>query len=121
MTMMQHRQVRQVRYIGLDVHKVNISVAVAEAEGGAATTYGKIANEPSAIRTLMLRPGGADVELRAGPTGYALHRQLTKMGIECLVAAPSLIPKQPRPASGRGQTAPPRAVEMVDTLRRQLL
>lgn len=95
MTMMQHRQ---VRYIGLDVHKVSISVAIAEAEGGAPTNYGKIANDASAIRTLMRRLGGADVELRvayeAGPTGYALHRQLAKMAIECMVVAPSLIPKQ---------------------------
>lgn len=96
MTMMQHRQ---VRYIGLDVHKVSISVAIAEAEGGTPTHYGKIANDPSAIRTLMTRLAGPDVELRvayeAGPTGYALHRQLTKMGIACVVVAPSLIPKQP--------------------------
>ena len=96
MTMMQHRQ---VRYIGLDVHKVSISVAIAEAEGGSPTHYGKIANDPSAIRTLMTRLGGPDVELQvayeAGPTGYVLHRQLTELGIACLVVAPSLIPKQP--------------------------
>jgi transposase len=51
------------------------------------------------IRQLMTRLGGADVQLRvayeAGPTGYALHRQLTGMGIECLVVAPSLVPKRP--------------------------
>ena len=96
MTMMQHRH---VRYIGLDVHQATISVAIAEQEGGTPSTYGKIANDPSAIRTLMTRLGGADVELRvayeAGPTGYAVHRQLAGMGIECMVVAPSLIPKQP--------------------------
>jgi transposase len=95
MEMMQHRQ---VRYIGLDVHKASIAVAIAE-EGGAPTSYGNIANDPSAIRKLMTRLGGPDVQLRvayeAGPTGYALHRQLTSLGIECMVAAPSLIPKRP--------------------------
>lgn len=95
MTMMRHRQ---VRYIGLDVHKASISVAIAEEEG-APTSYGKIANDPSAIRTLMTRLGGQNVQLRvayeAGPTGYGVHRQLTRSGIECLVVAPSLIPKQP--------------------------
>src|SRR6202521_2615690 len=30
----------------------------------------------------------------AGPTGYALHRQLAKLGIDCIVVAPSLIPKR---------------------------
>jgi transposase len=93
--MMQHRQ---IRYLGLDVHKASIAVAIAD-EGGPPTSYGKIANDPAAVRTLMTRLGGADVEWRvayeAGPTGYALHRQLTKMGIECMVVAPSLIPKSP--------------------------
>ena len=88
MTMMQHRQ---IRYIGLDVHKVSITVAIAEASG-APSSYGSIANDPSAIRKLMTRLGGPEVELRvayeAGPTGYALHRQLAKMAIDCIVVAP---------------------------------
>ncbi len=95
MAMMQHRR---IRYIGLDVHKASISVGIAE-EAGAPTSYGKIANDPSAIRALMTRLGGPDVQLRvayeAGPTGYGVYRQLTSMGIECMVVAPSLIPKQP--------------------------
>jgi transposase len=28
----------------------------------------------------------------AGPTGYALHRQLQALGVECMVVAPSLVP-----------------------------
>ncbi len=94
MEMMQHRQ---VRYIGLDVHRASIAVAIADE--GAPSSYGNIANDPSAIRKLMTRLGGADVELRvayeAGPTGYALHRQLASMRIQCMVVAPSLIPKRP--------------------------
>lgn len=90
---------RQIRHIGLDVHQAKIAVAIAE-DGAAPISYGSIANDPSAIRTLMTRlgDGGRQIELRvayeAGPTGYALHRQLTKLGIECMVVAPSLIPKQ---------------------------
>jgi transposase len=95
MTMMQHRQ---VRYIGLDVHKASIAVAIAE-EAGAPSSYGSIANDPAAIRKLMTRLGGPEVHLRvayeAGPTGYGVHRQLTSIGIECMVVAPSLIPKRP--------------------------
>ena len=94
MTMMQHRE---IRYIGLDVHKATISVAIADE--GAPTSYGRIANDPSAVRTLMTRLGDPKVELHvayeAGPTGYALHRQLAKMRIDCIVVAPSLIPKRP--------------------------
>jgi len=96
MTMM-HQQ-RTIRYLGLDVHKASISVAIAE-EAGPPTTYGRIPNEPSGIRTLMTRLGGPGIELsvayEAGPTGYALHRQLTRLGIACMVVAPSLIPRQP--------------------------
>ena len=96
MTMM-HQQ-RTLRYLGLDVHKASISVAIAE-ESGPPTTYGRIPNEPATIRTVMTRLGGPGIELRvayeAGPTGYALHRQLTRLGIACLVVAPSLIPRQP--------------------------
>jgi transposase len=89
---------RRSRYIGLDVHRATIAVAVAE-EDGPPTSHGTIANDPSAIRKLIARLGGEDVRLRvayeAGPTGYALHRQLTAMGIECMVVAPSLIPVRP--------------------------
>ena len=28
----------------------------------------------------------------AGPCGYGLHRQLTELGYDCIVVAPSLIP-----------------------------
>jgi transposase len=93
--MMQHQR---SRYVGLDVHRATIAVALAEEEGSPAD-YGTIPNEPSSIRKLMVKLGGKTVQLRvadeAGPTGYALHRQLTKLGIECLVAAPSLIPVRP--------------------------
>jgi hypothetical protein len=35
------------------------------------------------------------VASEAGPTGYGVHRQLTSLGFECMVVAPSLIPKRP--------------------------
>src|SRR2546423_14555166 len=92
--MMHHRH---IRYVGLDVHKATIAVAIAD-EAGAPTSYGSILNEPSAVRTLMTRLGDQQREVRvayeAGPTGYTLHRQLTRLGISCIVVAPSLIPKR---------------------------
>ena len=82
MTMMQHQR---SRYIGLDVHGATIAVAIAE-EDGPPTSYGSIANDPSAIRKLMTRLGGPDVRLRvayeAGPTGYVVHRQLCSINFE---------------------------------------
>lgn len=89
----------RTRFVGLDVHKATIAVAVAEAQGGDPEEHGSIANDPGAVRKMMQRLGGADVRLEvayeAGPTGYALHRQLTAMGIVCMVVAPSLIPVRP--------------------------
>ena len=38
---------------------------------------------------------GLKVCYEAGPTGYALYWQLTRMGIDCEVVAPSLIPRKP--------------------------
>ena len=88
----------RTRFVGLDVHKASIAVAVAEAFGDP-EDHGRIANDPSAVRKLMQRLGGPDIRLEvayeAGPTGYALHRQLTAMGIACVVVAPSLIPVRP--------------------------
>ena len=92
MTMMQHR------YVGLDMHRATIAVAIADRDH-APTSYGTIANDPTAVHKLMTRLGGPEVCLHvayeAGPTGYVLHRQLTGLGIDCLVVAPSLIPVRP--------------------------
>lgn len=89
MTMMHHR------YLGLDVHKATIAVAVADTDQPP-VSYGTIPNDPDAVRKLVRRLGGPEVCLHvayeAGPTGYGLHRQLTALGIECMVVAPSLIP-----------------------------
>ena len=83
------------------VHRVGRApraVAIAEEEGSQ-SRYGTIANDPAAVRKLTRQLGGKEVALRvaceAGPTGYALHRQLTKLRVECMVVAPSLIPVRP--------------------------
>jgi transposase len=95
MPMMPHQV---FRYIGLDVHRASIAVAVAD-EDQPPTSHSSIANDPSAVRKLMSRLGGPEVRLRvayeAGPTGYVLQRQLTTLGIDCMVVAPSLIPVRP--------------------------
>ena len=87
---------RTTRYLGLDVHKATIAVAVAE-ESGPPTLYGTIANDPSSVRKLVQqlgREGKLVVAYEAGPTGYTLHRQLTDLQIECQVIAPSLVPRR---------------------------
>jgi len=86
------------KYIGLDVHKETIAVSVAEANGGELRYLGEIANTPEALdkQVKQLRKGGADLSFcyEAGPCGYGIHRQLTDLGWDCQVVAPSLIPKK---------------------------
>ncbi len=86
------------KYVGLDVHKETIAVSVAEAQGGEVRYLGEIANTPEAVDKLVkqLRKGGANLSFcyEAGPCGYGIHRQLTDLGWDCQVVAPSLIPKK---------------------------
>lgn len=86
------------RYVGLDVHKDTISVAIAEADrDGEVRTYGSISNSLNAFAKLIQKLSADDVQLpvayEAGPTGYVLYRWMHKRGIACAVVAPSKIPR----------------------------
>ncbi len=87
-----------LRYVGLDVHKETIAVAVAEEGRAAPTSMGTIPNDPAAVRKLIRQLGGR-ARLRccyeAGPCGYVLYHQLTDQGVSCQVVAPSLVPRRP--------------------------
>jgi transposase len=88
-----------IMYVGLDVHKDTIAVALAEAgKRGEVREYGKIANTAPALRSLVSRLD-REHQLRfcyeAGPCGYGIQRQLGAAGQECVVVAPSLIPRKP--------------------------
>jgi len=82
-------------WVGMDVHKEMISVAVFEgsrAEGRPAVT---ISNEPGRIRKLfskLRREGEVRACYEAGSCGYEVYRQLAVLGIGCDVVAPGLIP-----------------------------
>jgi transposase len=84
-------------FVGLDVHKDSIAVAVAEAGRAPARLLGSIAHDVGKLRKLLARygePGAVQVVYEAGPTGYGLQRELARRGYQCQVIAPSLIPKR---------------------------
>jgi transposase len=89
-----------ITYVGLDVHRDGIVVAVAEGGlRGEVRDYGRIANMPAALQRLVGKLCHQGVKLRfcheAGPCGYGIQRRLSAAGHHCVVVAPSLIPKRP--------------------------
>ena len=82
------------RFVGLDVHAETIAVAVAESEGEV-RSLGTIPNRGESVARLVKRlnaNGSWEACYEAGPTGYALYWQLEKLGIACVVIAPTLVP-----------------------------
>ncbi len=84
------------RFVGLDIHKERISIAVAESGRSGAVEYlGEISNDPVAIGKLcdrLERRGNALAFCyEAGPCGYGVHRQLTSLGHRCDVVGGAVV------------------------------
>jgi transposase len=87
-------------FVGLDTSKQKISVAIANTgRSGEVRFFGDIESTPSMVEHMVKKLAKHHHRLRfcyeAGPTGYGLHRQITALGHECVVVAPSLIPRRP--------------------------
>ena len=94
--MVDHSEV----FVGLDTSKLRNAVAIAEGgRRGEVRYFGEIDNSAEAVRRLVKKLSSKHDRLtfcyEAGPTGYGLYRLIRGLGHECLVAAPSLIPKKP--------------------------
>jgi len=79
--------------VGLDVHAAKIVAAVLDAETGELTFFGFSGETEKAAAFCAGLPRPVRVAYEAGPTGYGLARELAKRGVECVVAAPSKIPR----------------------------
>jgi transposase len=106
-----------IRFVGLDVHRDSIAIAVAVMDGKPPESLGAIPNDVANLIKRLLRLGPAE-SLRccyeAGPTGLGLVRRLKEAGIACEVIAPSLVPVQP---GSRVKTDRRDAIKLAQYLR----
>jgi transposase len=89
---------RPIIYLGMDVHKESITIAVLPAGAKTPTRLDRLPNDLAKLKKWLERVA-RDGEIRAcyeaSGAGYVLHRALTEWGYTCDVIAPSLIPKRP--------------------------
>jgi transposase len=88
---------RSIIYLGLDVHKDSITIAVLPEGAKTPTRVDRLVNDlPKLKRWLerVARDGELRVCYEASGAGYVLHRALQEWGVACEVIAPSLIPKR---------------------------
>ena len=89
---------KNIRYVGLDVHKADICIAYASGNEEV-RHYGTIVNTSvsldAAVRKLVSSGEILYFVYEAGPGGYSIYRHLTASGYACMVAAPALIPRKP--------------------------
>lgn len=109
------------RYLGIDQHKDSLVIAMACAGREPAVVLGRIENREENIAQWFRREarvwGGLQHVLccyEAGPCGYGLYRQMTRMQVACQVIAPSLTPRKP---GERVRTDRRDAIKMATLLR----
>jgi transposase len=106
-------------FVAFDTSKLRNAVAIAEAgRSGEVRFLGEIENNGAATAKLVRKLAAKYQRLtfcyEAGPTGYGLHRQITSLGHDCMVVAPSLIPTKP---GDRVKTNRRDALSLVKLLR----
>lgn len=106
-------------FVAFDTSKLRNAVAIADAgRAGEVRFVGEIENTGPATGKLVRKLAAKYERLtfcyEAGPTGYGLYRQIKSLGHECIVVAPSLIPKKP---GDRVKTNRRDALSLVKLLR----
>ena len=88
-----------ITFIALDTHKKEHQVAMLLA-GETQVRQWRVLNQAQEIRRMVKKiqkqaSGAVKCCYEAGPCGFELQRKLTALGVECVVIAPSLIPRKP--------------------------
>lgn len=109
-----------VIYVGMDVHKETIAIAVMRDSNRNVEFERQIRNEPGQVKKFFNRLKEKEQAIiacyEAGPCGYTLYRLLEELEITCYVAAPSLLPRKP---GDRIKTDRRDAVLLAKALRNQ--
>jgi len=88
-----------ILFIGMDVHKESIVISLADDDRSEVRRYGAIGGTLTDFKKLLRKLVSTEKDLffcyEAGPCGYELYRFITSQGHQCIVVAPSLIPKKP--------------------------
>src|SRR6478672_12787243 len=79
--------------VGLDVHAAKIVAAVLDGDTGELGMFVLNGENAGAAALCAGLPRPVRAAYEAGPTGYTLARELARRGVECVVAAPSKIPR----------------------------
>ncbi len=88
---------RPIIYLGMDVHKDSITIAVLPEGAKTPTRLEKLVNELPKLKQWIervARDGEIQACYEASGAGYVLHRALRDWGSACDVIAPSRIPKR---------------------------
>lgn len=103
-----------VRCVGLDVHEQSITVAIAEPAGEVMVLRRIPHDVVELLKTLkgLAHHSKVRVAYEAGATGTGLWRRLNDEGFECIVVAPSRIPR-----TGRQKTDGEDAMRLARFLR----
>jgi transposase len=86
-------------YVGMDVHKESIDIALAE-HGGQVRHYARIGGDMNALARTVRKLESLAQPLvfvyEAGPCGFGIYRMLSTRGHACWVVAPSNTPRRVR-------------------------
>jgi transposase len=106
-------------FVAFDTSKLSNAVAIAEGgRAGEVRFLGEIETTEAAVVRLLKKLAGKYARLtlcyEAGPTGYGLYHLIKRLGHDCVVVAPSLIPKK---AGDRVKTNRRDALDLARQLR----
>ena len=90
--------VRSIIYLGMDVHKDSITIALLPEGAKSPTRLDRLPNDLPKLKKWLDRvsqTGEIRACYEASGAGYVIHRAMKEWGYECDVIAPSLIPKRP--------------------------